>query len=365
MIINLLIIAYILLLGFIYNYKYGSDCNTYVVRKKYITVVSIVLILQSGLRNVKVGDDTLAYYISFQEVQMKSWSDIFTNFISVYKYGEGKDPGYIVFEKIIETFTSEYQILLFAIAILFFFALGNFILKNTTRLNDAMVAFVIYSVLFYAFFSITGHRQTVATALSLYSFELIKRKKLFPFLFLLLIAATLHKSVLLFIPFYVIAHVKNTKYFNWTILLLFPVFMITRNQISAYFKVLAGYEDYTVNEGAGTFTFTFIFLLIVIVALLRSKIILQNNRNALYAFNAFGIALLFLPLTWVNPSAMRVVQYFSIFMLILIPDIINSFGVFSAKFKRGVQNGIILVLIALFIKSNLNTVPYGFFWENM
>lgn len=365
MIINILIIFFIIILALIYTDRYGKYCNTYIIRKRYIKIVSLILIIQSGLRNVAVGADTYQYYLYFHETRSKTWSEIFYNFISVYKLGEGKDPGYSVFEKIISLFTSEYQFLLIVIAILFFSALGNFVLKNTAKLSDAMMAFIIYSVLFYAFFSITGHRQTIATAASLYAFEWVKKKKIIPFLLIIVVAATIHKSVLLFVPFYFIAHIKNTKHFNWAILLLFPVFMISRNEISNYFKVLAGYDEYGINDQAGTFTFTFIFLLLVLVALFRSSIILKMNKNAKYAFNAFGIALLFLPLTWVNPSAMRVVQYFSIFMLILIPDIISSFGAISPNYKRAVQNAIILVLIILFIKSNVNAEPYGFFWENM
>ena len=87
--------------------------------------------------------------------------------------GIGKDPGYLAFQKIVQIFTSEYQVFLFVIAIIFFSALGNFIYKNTTRLNDAIIAFFIYSVLFYSFFSITGHRQTIATAATLGNFRAV------------------------------------------------------------------------------------------------------------------------------------------------------------------------------------------------
>jgi transmembrane protein EpsG len=84
-----------------------------------------------------------------------------------------------------------------------------------------------------------------------------------------------------------------------------------------------------------------------------------------YAFNAFALALLFIPLTWVNPSAMRVVQYFSIFMLLLVPEIIHSFAVISVRFKKDITIAVIVVLIALMIKANANAAPYGFFWEEM
>jgi transmembrane protein EpsG len=363
--ISLIVIFLILVIGHAFSRGNTAYVNSEKNRKKYIKIISVILILQSGLRNVAVGSDTYGYYLSFEAIKKTSWDAVLQNFYTVYQLGEGKDPGYPLFEKVIQLFTNEYQVLLLVIAVLFFAALGNFIYKNTTRLSDAIMAFLIYSVLFYSFFSITGHRQTIATAAALLGFEFIKKRKLVAFAILLICAATIHKSVLLFAPFYFIAPIKKSKQLNWVILLLLPVFMVNRNAISSYFKVLGGFEEYGINEQAGTFTFTAMFLLITIVALKRSDRILKSNPNMVYAFNAFALALLFIPLTWVNPSAMRVVQYFSIFMLLLVPEIIHSFAAISVKFKKEITIAVIVVLIALMIKANANAAPYGFFWEEM
>jgi hypothetical protein len=363
MIVQLIVILLILFLGFKFSRKRFPDKDS--TRKKYIQIISFILILQSGLRNVAVGADTYAYYESFEELKRISWSSIYESILDYYKFGIGKDVGFIVLEKIVQYFTGEYQLFLMLIAVLFFTALGNFIYKNTKRLNDAILAFVIYSVLFYAFFSITGHRQTIATAATLYSFELIKKKKLIAFVIMILIASTIHKSALLFLPFYFIAQIRNAKYFFRIVLLLFPLIMINRNAISSYVKMLAGYEEYGVYEQAGTFTFTAIFLLISLVALLRAKTILKFNPKALYYYNAFAVALLFIPLTWVNPSAMRVVQYFSIFMLLIIPEIICSFQEFSLRIRRDLTVFTIITLVALFLKSNWYGAQYAFFWQEM
>ena len=366
MIFNLLIIAYILILGFIYNYKYGKKCDDYPVKKKFIRIISIVLILQSGLRNVAVGSDTYQYFLIFEEAKRTSWKDTFDVVKNYYQLGFGKDPGYLVFQKMIQVVTDEFQVFLLIVAVLFFVALGNFIYKNTSRLNDAIVAFVIYIVLFYSFFSITGIRQTIATAASLYAYELVKRKKSLQFLLLILLASTIHKSVLIFLPFYFIAHIKSSKYLYRIILLLFPLFMIFRNSMVDYLRVVGGYEQYDEFEGAGTYTFTAMFLLISIVALIRSKTIIENNRNSQHFYNAFAIALLFIPLTWVNPNAMRIVQYFSFFMLLFIPEIIYSFDVASKKLRLTMTRFTIIILVILFLKSNWNNpIPYGFFWEEM
>jgi hypothetical protein len=366
MIVNLIVIILILILGLLFSNGTSQHIDSARNRKKYIQIVSFILILQSGLRNVAVGADTYAYFLKFEDVKTMSWSKIIEAISEYYELGIGKDPGYLAFQKIVQIFTNEYQVFLFVIAIIFFSALGNFIYKNTTRLNDAIIAFVIYSVLFYSFFSITGHRQTIATAATLYGYELIKKKRLFKFLFLIILASTIHKSVLIFIPFYFVVHIKKTKITYNVALILFPFFMIYRNSLADYFKVLGGYENFETIEETGTYTFTAMFLLISIVAIFRNTTILKNNINAKHFYNAFVIALLLIPLTWVNPNGMRVVQYFSIFMLLFIPEIIFSFENISRKVRKDITAVVIVLLFFLFIQSNLNrSNEYDFFWNEM
>lgn len=365
MIVNLIVIVLILVLGQYYSKVAKSSKNSDRVRKNYVKVICFILILQSGLRNVAVGDDTFNYFLNFEEIKFISWDDIYISFIEYYKYGIGKDPGYFLFQKIIQILTDEYQVYLCIVALIFFSALGNFIYKNTTRIFDAILAFIIYSVLFYSFFSITGIRQTLATAAALYGYELIKNKKLIRFMIVILLASTIHKSALIFIPFYFIVQIKNTKYFYRIILFLFPVFMIYKGYLATLVRSVGGYNEYEEYEGAGTFTFTAMFLLIAIVGLLQAKIIIKNNLNAQHYYNAFAIALLFLPLSWINPSFLRIIMYFTIFMLLFIPAIIESFHTISVKIKYDIRRLVIVILVALFIKSNWGSRGYAFFWEEM
>ncbi len=365
MVVNLLVLFLTLIIGKLFSNGKQAYVNSDKNRKKYIKIISFILILQSGLRNVAVGSDTYSYYLSFEASKKASWNQVYQVVFDYYKYGIGKDPGFPVFEKLCSLTIGEYQGYLLLIALIFFTALGNFIYKNTSRLSDAIVAFVIYSVLFYSFFSITGHRQTIATAVSLYSFEFLKKRKLLPFVLMLLVASTLHKSVLIFIPFYFICRIKKPKLVYYCTLFLFPVFMVLRNSLALYFQSIGGYKEYDQYEGSGTYTFTFMFLLIAIVAFIRSKSILKQNSEAQYYFNAFALALLFIPLTWINPTMMRVVQYFSIFMLLLIPEIIHSLGEISIKIRKDARVFVIVILIVLYAQSSANSEPYGFFWEEM
>jgi transmembrane protein EpsG len=320
--------------------------------------------LQSGLRNWAVGADTYAYYEKFERVKLSTWLYIENIVVNYYFFGEGKDPGYEVFQKIIQFILPHYQLYLILIAIIFFSSLGNFIYKNTARISDAVLAYVLYSCLFFGFFSITGHRQTIATAASLYGFELIKRRKLIQFLLLILLASTIHKSVIIFIPFYFIAPLKKTTVYYLGGLIAFPLLMVYKSEFLQILQDIGGYNDFQFYEGAGTYTFTFMLLLIAVIALWRMKTVFWQSEAAKPFYLAFIFALIFTPLTWINPSAMRAVQYFSIFILVLVPAVINSFEVESQELSRMAFVVSICLLIGLFINANIG-IEYKFFWQEM
>lgn len=368
MVINLLVILLTIILGYFFLYKQEYIMNKHIdvikvsYRKKFIVIISIILILQSGLRNWGVGADTFAYYNSFEKVKMLSWSQIIESFKSYYQLGIGKDPGYDLFQKIVQLFIKNYQVYLLLIAIIFFSAFGNFIYKNTSRISDAVLSFIFYSVLFYSFFSITGHRQTIATAVALYSFELVKKRKLLQFVILILLASTIHKSVLIFLPVYFIPKIKNVKFFYFIILLLFPLFFYYRTQISLYFQLISGYE-YGIYDEGGTPVFTFLMLIISIFALLRYNQVTKLNPRTKVFYLLIAVALFFTPITWVNPSAMRVVQYFSIFMVVLIPEVVHSFSLVSSKMKTFIYLSILISMVFVYIRSG--GTEYKFFWQEM
>ena len=74
-------------------------------------------------------------------------------------------------------------------------------------------------------------------------------------------------------------------------------------------------------------------------------------------YNALFFGLLFLPLVFVNPTAMRVVQYYSLFLMLSVPEVARSFEK---------KTGILIymgMLIILFSASNVYGYKYVFFWQ--
>jgi len=344
----------------IYTRRTGRNCHM-----QFILVVSVLLFLQSGLRNVAVGPDTFAYCKMYERDINENWSELFYRVKNYYLDGVGKDPGYPVFEKMAAYVVSNYQVYLLLVSGIFFSALALFLKRNTRTVPDALIAFLLYLTLFYGFFSVTGTRQTLATACSLFGYEVfIKRRKWWPFLLLMLLASTIHKSVLLFIPFYFIAFIKPRKWHYWTMAILFPALMVYAVPVSSFLKNLGGYEDYGVYESTGTYRFTSILLLFSMVAFWRMRAVLREGPTTRPLYIALMLSLFFTPLTWVNPSAMRVVQYFSIFLMALAPKLVNSFRISSVKTERMAYVVCLTVLLAYAVLRGLGT-EYAFFWQEM
>ena len=331
-------------------------------RKLFCIIVTTQWILLSGLRHISIGDDTYTYKVNyFDKIINRSWKDILNNFYNVVFMGEpGHDPGYELVEKIVQLFSTNYQSFLFFIAIIFMIPLGIFVYKYS---KDPCISFLIFSCLFYSFFAITGHRQTIVTGIVLLmGYDFIKKRKIIPFIVLILTLSTIHKSVLCVIPFYFIATKRITIKYAIFILGLFITIFLFKNNVMELLAFMMGYEEYAHQfEGAGTWTFSFIFLSVVIVAIWRRKSILLNKHeiNIRVTYNATFFALLFLPLTYVNPNAMRVVQYFSLFLMLLIPEILSSF---RKNEQRIIYYIAITLMILLLIKNN---PQYLFFWEGL
>jgi transmembrane protein EpsG len=335
-------------------------------RKLYIIIISILLVLQSGLRNVAVGADTYAYYSWFEEIKSTSWDQIFETNKQYFQSGEGKDPGYLIFQKISQLIITNYQVYLIFIALILFVSLGFFIYYNTRYIKEAMFAFVLFSVLFYPDYSITAIRQSIGAAVSLWAFEFIKRKKLIPFILIILIASSIHKSVLIFLPFYFIANLKQTKLIYTFSILVFPLVMIFRRTFAYYIALASGSEDYMEfalsNYKAGTPTFTLLMIAIMILGWIFMKDALKMDPRLTRVYNAMALAFVFTPLTWVDPNLMRVVIYFSIFMLLFIPKVIEAATLKQPKLSSIIYIGLYIILIVLVIKVG---GEYKFFWEYM
>lgn len=161
--------------------------------KKYILIgISIIYIFISGLR--WNNPDWIVYYPFF----------IGNNTLDDFWYGNIPiDKGFGLINFIVKSFTDEYTILLFVLALLIVSIKVNFIIKFAT--------FPLLSLLYW-FGTYMGDiffiRQTLAICITLIAFRFILKKNIALFVLFTLLAATIQVSVISFILAYFIFYKK-------------------------------------------------------------------------------------------------------------------------------------------------------------
>ena len=221
------------------------------------------------------------------------------------------------------------------------------------------ISFLIFSVLFYAFFAITGHRQTIATALIVFwGYKYIKERKLLKFGILAFVAFLIHKSSIVFVPFYFIANIQITPlYVAIAIVSIIVVAMLGKPLYGACAEIL-GFDEKAINyEVGGAETYATILVFVCLVVLLFYRYYKNRVPYPEHIFNITLLTLLSSLLVFQNQSFMRIQQYYSLFLMISLPEIVLCF---DKRGKNMVYCSAILVLIAYLI---INNPQYKFFWQ--
>ncbi len=324
----------------------------------YCGLVCLQWVLISGLRHVTVGPDTLGYRRQFYQIAAESWGDRFAMFKTVYIDGEGKDAGYYLLVKIFQIFSTNYQVFLLFVALLFMVGMSVWIYRNSSM---PCMSFLIYSVLFYSFFSITGIRQTIATALVIFiGYRFVKERRLLPFLAIALVAFTIHKSSVIFIPYYFIANFNITPRYVSVVAVIAAIIVSFGKQIYGPVAEFLGFSEGMIeNEYGGAETFTFLMLSVCIASFVLYPWIRKNRTDAKFLYNAIFLTTITTLLVYQNQSFMRIQQYYSLFIMLMIPEIIKVFG------KKSVVTMLVYFMIAasmllLFVR---NHPYYRFFWQ--
>lgn len=354
----------LIIIAFIAFIFYKSNGDTVKVRHNYVTFLIILLVLQSALRHLAVGEDTYSYSVEWDKHGVQSWSEIWQNFIATYVYDEGKDAGYAVVIKLLNYILPNFRWFLFVYAIVLFVSLFRLVERHLTSFPQIFMSFCLYQVLFYSFFSTTGMRQGMATIVTFWAVKWIQENKLWRFVIAILLASLIHKSVLLFLPFYFIAKSPRSKVLLVLSLASMPLLFPFAGAIASFLVDISGaeqYRAYTEHEAetGGAVSFLIMIVFISVLALYTKNKKEDSIPN--YVINALALAVFFTPMMWVDTSLMRVIQYFSIFSLIGLPLAVEHLPVDKTT-RSIVYWGLMAVFVFTTIRHNY---VYGFFWEDM
>lgn len=293
-------------------------------RKYFCMMAAFQWILISGLRDWSIGADTYSYFRSFENVKLSSWSTLFGDLTDYLFRGQTiKDPGYDVLTKLFQLFSGNYQVFLMAIAVLFMSLMATWINKNSA---SPCTSFVLFSTLFYSFYAITGHRQAIATALVVFwGYDLIKKRKFWKFALVSVAAFLIHKSSLVFVPLYFLALVPVTVGYMILCVAIIVTVAILGKDLYGPIALWIGYAENQINyaEGGAERYAVLLVLLCLVVWILFPRI-KRHRDDADLLFHVNSLALVSGLLVIQNQTFMRIQQYYALFLMVTVPEIINT-----------------------------------------
>lgn len=362
------------LLFYIATFLISATLVSWGMRKK-IRLLSwlglLIPILISGFR-YGVGTDYFNYVNIFNghiEMDLKTYTDI--NGVA--------ETGYFILEKVSYSLMGDARLVFLSTAFLTiaFFYLG---MKRYQLRYPGLVFFLYLLTIFPA--TMNAVRQGVAMSIMFYAFTFVLDKKPLKYTLLTLTAGLFHISALLLLPFYFIGRlfdvqkrslykvrfVAKSRYFIRVGIVLILLTLVMANVFTLVLS-MPGFEKYEVYlnfaEEGSNYIFYVRLLLLIALALLAKYVIFKGDyRQNAFIFAGAMVEVVILILGFTSPFIKREALYFSPFLIMLLPNIIDLLGP-RVRYRFTLYTACLLYGISFFTVSYLlldqaDIIPYNF-----
>lgn len=326
-------------------------------KKNFLFLAGVAVFLIMGLRGSGYENiyDLNVYKDFYESMGNTDWEYILDN--TPFEYG------YTILNKFLYTFFPFPQFIIIFSSGFCVFSVCRFIYLNS---EDVFYSFLFYVTLGSMGFMLTGLRQAIAICLCLYAVEHVKKEKLIKFLCVTILAATIHKSALIFLPFYFISNIKRIKRSRWSIVLITSVVFAFIPFILKFGKFLTQGELMSSEEAQYSFNGIVPILLYLIGLFAQFYLYHNNDENDnkiadISIMLSLGLGLYFM--RFYNMALERLALYYTQASYICL---VNFFGVFKKDKLLMLMKFFAIVLAMLLFVKRLQTAgyaDYSFFWN--
>ncbi|WEG11518.1 EpsG family protein [Pullulanibacillus sp. KACC 23026] len=309
-------------LGFVYLSSFLARYFSYFDRMKMhytkpnkilIFFVMLALVLVSGLRN-NIGD-TYFYIHSYEVINYQIKNISFKD-----------DFGFFILQSLLHKLSNNPQILIFVTALITN-VLIVIVLYKYSRMIE--ISFFIYFTSGMYTVSMNGIRQFLASSILFAATPLIIKGDWKKFMLIVLFAATIHRTALIFIPIYFI--VRKKAWSKWTFLLLISGLIMAIGFTlfqSVLFDALSDteyghYSDF--QEGGANIIRVFVTASPLLIAYLGRDKLREIWPESDYFVNLSILGLVFMIVSTKNWIFARFDIYFGLYNLILFSWILFLF----------------------------------------
>lgn len=263
---------------------------------------------------------------------------------------------------------SGFENYLLVFAFFAFFTILLFLYGIYRQADSFPFSFFLFMAFGYYFQSFNTVRYYLALALSLITIPYVLRKEWGKFILLVCLGATMHKSILVVIPLYILASLPWKK---WQLVLAAAFcstfFFLQDFYLKAVIFLYPTYEDTEYLEGGTSIVAIARCTAILILSLLYyKKTVKESRRNQFYFYCNLGALVMYVCCSFL-PIISRIGYYLTITHIFFLPALIE--GIEDKKFKKLITIGVILAAIlyfAVFIlmkagNDGLRILPYETF----
>lgn len=333
---NFILLLYISFIYIFFCYK-GKKIKK---NNLFLAIVFISLFILVGFRSYSMGNDTITYVRSFENAITYKW-----NYLDMTRF----EKGFVLFEILLGFVTKEPRLFIIITSFIFNFSVYKFIKKYS---DNYYLSVIMYVCLLFFYSSMTAMRQFFAVIIILYAYKYIKRKQLIPFVILVLVATTFHITSIICIVLYPMSIIGFSRKKSIILIMVSLLILESISVVSVKFSSFLGW-DYTYGTRTDDFSlanflyFVTFFTMFLVSMWLYKRNKITNKENEFYIYVLLFSALINLIAIKMNILS-RASEYFTIFSIIALPNIINS-----CCSKKEIINFNIVIVILLVLYSTI------------
>lgn len=347
-----------LMLNFVCRNSINSNDQT--VRQKtikgYLLVCGLILFFFLALRSRYIGStDADNYYSNWKLLSLTSFENL-----KILIKDSKMESGYLYTVWALSHIIKNPQFVFVFSGLLFTVAVCRFIYKNS---EDVTLSMTMYITLGLLSFMLQGLRQSIAMSICLFSVEFCKKRKLIPFLLIVILAMQFHTSAIVFLPMYIIYGFTLKAINVLAAGAVSAVLLLASNKLVAIGNE-AFDREYGATVDSGGFIATVIYVLILAAAFLFARDKKYDKNFSFFVYMTI-LGLCFYLMRYVGTLAVeRISFYFMFGQIIVLPAVINRL---KTNEKQAVKFLVYLLCFALFAYRlrGSDLVPYEFFWQGV
>lgn len=361
MVYAITIIAIVVL---IINYDWGRKVNNKNAGNWYNALL-IWFIAISGFA-YNVGSDTPIY---MYEYDATLWSK-YPNFLDLFNSDNDREPGWILLGLICHSVSPNFAFFKIVIAFFCNWAVFRFIKRHSI---SPFTSILFYAIILYLHINFNSIRQAIAIGFFLLAYDKLIEKKWAKYNLLVLAAMFFHRSAIicLLIPLFYFIRINKKTYWVVGILLIASVFLfLTIDTQNLIYGVLMSNPEMFLDEDLQRFDVYFggemggsrlsiiglvyiaIQVLMLVIVLIISVKVPKIDRLTITVFVFYII--LFILNAAIPVFFSRVLQYFDVFYICLLPIAIQRISVHFTKKK--ILCPALVILFAFFPMANLLSI---------